>query len=276
MKIETVNIEFKGELSMCRSGRNKMGLKILVIGLSFAFAIPGFSSELKSARIYPTGKITIYNGDQKVGEFSKEAPFPDGFLIAAEGRCGVKMENVYLVAEDSSLFSVASAANLRELVIQKGTVYFAVSNNSPSLSFVTPDGTLAVVELLLNAATGNSQLKGYVSVKNDGSEIGVIRGGAMIVSTHDGEMIIESGQRLILAQADMDVGAPEELETGDEDEGKPEELAKEKKTGLSRNTKIILGVIGGGVVLGGFGALAAGGAGGGGGGGTVSPSSPTP
>ena len=256
------------------SGRKKLGLKFLAIGLSFALAIPAFSSDLTSARIYPTGKITIYSGNQRVGEFNKEAPFPEGFLIAADGRCGVKMDNVYLVAEDKSLFSVASAANLRKLLIKEGTVYFAVTKNSPSLSFITPAGNLAVLEILLNAATDSPQLKGYVSVKQNGSELGIIKGGSMIVSTQQGEMMIESGQRLILAQADLDVGAPEETEASDEKKGQEEKAGQEEKPEMSKNTKIIVGVIAAAAVAGGIGALAGGGGGGGGGGGSVSPSSP--
>jgi len=259
---------------MCRAKKNKLGLKFFAIGLSFALTLPGFSSELKSGRIYPTGKITIYSGNQRVGEFNKEASFPEGFLIAADGRCGVKMEDIYLVAEDGSLFSVATVANLRELLIKKGILYFAVSDMYRSLSFTTPSGSFAVLDILLNAATDSPQLKGYVAVKPNGSELGVIGGGSMIVSTQQGEMMIKSGQRLILAQADMDIGAPEELETVDEKAGKEEKAEK------SKTKKIILVAIIGAVIAAGAGAL--GGGGGGGGysasdsGGPISPSSPTP
>ena len=260
------------------SGRNKLGLSILAIGLSFTLALPGFSSEFKSARIYPTGKITIYNGNQRVGEFNKEAPVPEGFLIAADGRCGVRMEDIYLVAEDKSLFSVATSANLRKLLIKEGTLYFAVSDMSRSLNFVTPSGTLAVLDILLNTAANSPKLKGYVSVKQNGSEIGIIEGGSMIVSTQQGEMMIESGKKLTLAQADMDVGAPEETEASDEKEGKEEKDGKEEKPGMSRNQKIIVGAIAVAAVAVGVGALAGGGGGGGGGGGddggSISPSSP--
>jgi hypothetical protein len=260
------------------SGRNKLGLKILAIGLSFALALPGFSSELKSARIYPTGKITIYSDNQIVGEFSKEAPFPEGFLIAADGKCGVKMEDIYLVAEDRSLFSVANSANLRKVLIKEGTLYFAVSDMSRSLNLITPFGTLAVLDILLNAATGSPQLKGYVAVKQNGSEIGVLEGGSMIVSTQRGEMMIESGQQLTLAQADMDVGAPEEIETSDEKKDKDVKEGKEEKAGVSKTTKIVIGVVGAAVFAGGIAALAGGGGGGGSGSGnggdSTSPSSP--
>ncbi len=267
---------------MGRSGRNKWGLKLLAIALSLALAIPGFSSEINLARIYPTGKITIYNGDQKVGEFKNEAPFPEGYLIAADGKCGVRMDDIYLVAEDGSLFSVVTSDILRKLLVKKGTVYFAMSEMSHSLSFITPSGNLAVLDILMKAAAGRPKLKGYVSVKENVGKVGIIGGGSMIVSTRQGEMMLEPGQQLTLAQADMDVGAPEELETDDEEEVKPEEAAKEekavgeKKAGLTRTTKIIIGVVSGAAVLGGIGALAAGGGGGGGGGDTVSRSSPTP
>ena len=263
---------------MCRTRKIKLGVKFLAIGLSFALALPGFSSELKSARIYPTGKITIYSGNQRVGEFNKEAPVPEGFLIATDGRCGVRMADIYLVAEDKSLFSVATSANRRELLIKEGTVYFAVSDMSRSLNFITPFGMLAVLDILLNSATDSSKLKGYVSVKQNGSEIGIIEGGSMIVSTQQGETMIESGKKLTLAQADLDVGAPEETKTTDEKEGQEEKTGKEGKAGLSKNRKMILGAIGVAAVAVGVGALAGGGGGGGGGdsdgGGPISPSSP--
>ena len=182
---------------------------------------------------------------------------------------------------------MATSANPRKLLVKEGTVYFAISKMSYSLSFITPSGSVAVLDILLNAATVSSPLKGYVSVKQNSSELGIIKGGSMIVSTQQGEMMIESGQRIILAQADMDVGAPEELEPSDEEEGKAEEAvrdeeaAMEKKTGMSNNTKIILGAVSGAVVIGGIAALAAGGGGGGDSGGnggddSVSRSSPTP
>ena len=124
---------------------------------------------------------------------------------------------------------------------------------------------------------GRPQLKGYVAVKQSGSELGIISGGSMIVSTQQGEMIIKSGQRLILAQAELDIGPPEEKEEAAKKED------KEKKPGLSKGAKITMGAIGtlaiaaGVVALAGGGGGGSGGSGGGGGGGSsVSPSSPTP
>ena len=71
--------------------------------------------------------------------------------------------------------------------------------------------------------------------------------------------MIESGKQLILAQADMDVGAPKETETSDEKEGQEEKAGKEQKPEMSKTTKIIVGVVAVAAVAGGLGALAGGG-----------------
>ncbi len=269
---------------MIRAGI-KSGFKIMAVGLSFTLALSCLASELTFARLYPSGKVTIYNRNQKIGEFSREAPLPEGFLIAADGRCGVKIQSVYLVAEDQSLFSISTAKNIQRLSIKKGTIYFATAGNIPALSFATPSGDLAVLDIVLNAAIGTRQLKGYVSAGSEGSELGVIEGGSMIVSTQQREMMIKSGQRLILSQAEMDIGTPQPEEKPAEKETPKTEPKQEtpegqvKKAGKPINKNIILGAVGGAVLLAGIGALAGGGgggSGGSGGGSPISPSSPTP
>jgi hypothetical protein len=249
----------------------KIELKLLAVCLSVTLAVPGFSSELKYARILPEGKITIYSGDQKIGEYRKEAPLPIGYLISSDGRCYVKTDGLYLVAEDKSLFSVDAVADRKELLIKNGTLYFALSKMPHSLSFITPAGIVAAREILLNAAAGSRLLKGYVSVQQGESEVGIIEGGSMMVSTQQGDMMIKSGRKIKLAQADMDIGPPKDKEEDKEKVDKKQE--EKKKPGMSKNVKITLGVVGTLALLGAFAALGGGG-GGGGGGESVSPFSP--
>lgn len=251
--------------------KKRSGLQIFAVALTLLISNPGFSSGLTSARIFPTGKINFYNGDQKVGEYSREAPFPEGYLIAPKGKCGVKLEDLYLVAEDKSLFSVDAETNRLKLLVKNGTVYFAISRLSRVLSFITPEGIVDARELIMNAAADNRLLKGYVTVNEGASEIGVVEGGSMAVSTQQGDMIIMSGQRIILAQAEMDIGLPK---TRPPAEKKPE---PQKKSGIAKGTKIALYVISPAAVIAAGAALGGGGGGGGDTAGSpVSPSSPTP
>ncbi|GAG49846.1 unnamed protein product, partial [marine sediment metagenome] len=76
-------------------------LKAWVVFVSFAFATAGFA-----ARIIPTGKVSIIKDGKVIGEFSQEAPFPEGSLLRCEEKCAVKLDDVYMVAEPDTVFSV--------------------------------------------------------------------------------------------------------------------------------------------------------------------------
>ena len=252
---------------MVKLHRNKRCLKALVITILVVFATSAWASDLDSARIMPSGKVSIYRGDQRVGELTAEAPLPVGDLLACEGDCAVRLDDFLLVGADKSLFSITAKPNSRELAVKKGTVYFALTELRHSLVFATPGGAVTVQQLILNAANaaeGNT-LKGYVEVSDETSEIGVIEGGSMRVSAGDEETTIQSGQKIMLAQ--NETGET----TGDETDTPPENESKNwQKPAL----------IGAGVLAAGIAAIAiassggGGGGGGGGGNGSSSPSSP--
>jgi hypothetical protein len=248
------------------------------------FSSTAFSTELSGDRLIPQGKVTLFKENQKIGECNFEAPLPKDTLLSVQGQCGVKMKNIYLVAMDKSLFSIKTGGDSRILSLENGTVFFALS--SMPLMFQTPQKLITTNEILLNTSSGSGLLKGYISVENRVTKIGVLEGGSMVLTIGDDETTrLKSGQELQLAQADLfDVPAKEtEEEAAKKTKEKPvKETATETAapteavvetttvTGVS-TTSIIAGV----AVLGAA-AAAAGGGGGGGGGGSppASPSSP--
>ncbi len=179
---------------------NNLFIKLLVVLVVTVFSTSGFCAGLNSGRIFPKGKVFIYKDGQKVGEFSKEAPLSNGALMECKGRCGVKLRDLHLVAEDNSVFSVSTDLYSRELYVSKGTVYFAVSNMDRTLVFKTDHGSFTTKQVLLNASADGGVLKGYIKASPDGSELGVLDGGTMTVSTFEGDKIIRSGKRILLAQ----------------------------------------------------------------------------
>ena len=221
-----------------------------------------------SDRIYPTGGVTLHRGDQIVGTYTREAPLPEGVTIRSDGRCGVKLDDWYLVAEDKTVFSVRSSPRQRNLFIESGTLYFKTDKMNRALSFFTPAGPISVQNVRINAAFGASGVKGYLTVSGQQSELGVAEGGSMDVLIDDGLVTVQSGQRIILAQAIMDIGPAESEPTA----AQPPAPA-EPDRGLSSGQKIAVGALGVGAVAGVLIGLGGGG-GGGGGGGVVSPSSP--
>lgn len=183
-----------------RLRHKKVGRFALLLAL-VSFTSTGFCAGTLSPTLVPNGKVLVYQGKQLVGQLTAEAPLPEGKLLVVNGKCGVKMDGFYLVAADQSKFSIQSSKTDKSLQVKSGKVYFAISKLADSLTFVTPAGTVIARQVLLNAATGNGLLKGYVEVTPKGSEIGVIEGGSMIVATSEGTQKINSGKRLLLAAA---------------------------------------------------------------------------
>lgn len=242
--------------------KNQTKFKVIAIFALLAFASTTFASGLSVGRIIPKGKVTLFQGNQKIGEFSSEAPFPEGTLLSVQGECGVKMSDLYLVATDKSLFSVTTDPDSRILAVKNGTVYFALSSMPHTLVFQTPDGVVTTHQILLNASTESGLMRGYVSVADGISRIGVLEGGSMLLSVGDGKtMKINAGQELRLAQAGL-------FEEEEEEEAKIEEEEEVEPTeGMSTTTKVLIGL----ATVGGIAAAAGGG---GGGGGAPPPASP--
>ena len=156
-----------------------------------------------TGRLLPNGQVKVYRGDQLVSVLSEEAPLPEGVMLAPEGPCGLRMDNLYVVADDGSRFAIAGGEGGRELLIREGTLYFAMSGATGPLAFHTPDGVVTTQRMILNAAAGGGLLKGYVDATPDGTRMGVLEGGSLVVLTADGERTIESGKQITLAQADL-------------------------------------------------------------------------
>jgi hypothetical protein len=233
---------------MCSLRRKIVGIKLLVFWLSFLMVSQGVFAFAGSDRIYPAKKVTLYRDDKVVGVYTKEAPLPNGSVIATEGRCAVKLEDLYLVAEDQSVFSINTTGRQRNLFIEKGTIYFKTSEMKRSFAFITPDGPINVQRIRLNAAFGDGSIKGYVTVREDQSELGIPEGGSMDVFTDKGLMTIKPGNKMILAQADMDIGVPEDEEPAAQKSPEPTQKWSGSKTvaigalGIAAAAGIILGL----------------------------------
>ena len=219
---------------MLQIAKSKSCIKAIVTIVLLAFATAGFASGLHPARIIPTGKVFVYQGGEKVSELSAEAPLPEGYLLLCDGKAGVKMDGLYWVAADKSLFSVTTKADSLEFELQEGTAYFALSELPRPLVFITPHGVFTAQEAMLNASTDGALLKGYVAATSEGTEIGVIEGGSLLISSSEGEKLIQAGNRIKVAQ-NTDQGAASAASTP-KNPG-----AKSEKT---KRKTIILGLIG--------------------------------
>ena len=262
--------------------KSRIKINAIVLFLTIALLSTGVAVGAGSDRIFPTKKVTIYDGDKKVGVYTKEAPFPEGATISTNGRCAIKLGDLFLVGEDQSVFSSNTSGRQRNIFVREGIIYFKTSAMRHPLTLITPDGHITVQNIRLDVAFNDHSIKGYLAVTKGHSELGVVEGGSMDVLTDNGQVTIKSGHNIILSQADMDIGAPPKGEKPVEGEPqkpsgeKPAEEVPQKPKAVSwTGTQIALATLG---ALAGFGLIigvaGGGGGGGSGGGGTVSPSSP--
>jgi len=177
----------------------KVGLVSLAL---IAFTVNGFGMEGNAGRIIPTDKVYMLKDGQTIGSYSSEAPLPESTLLKTQGDSAIKLPDLYLVAVDKSQFAISNADTSRELRVKEGTVYFALSKLPQALVFTTPEGFVTVQQVILNASTEKFTLKGYVAVSEKGSEIGVIEGGSLLISTADGDQLVKAGNRILLAQSE--------------------------------------------------------------------------
>jgi|GEM_PF-680473 len=263
--------------------KNKTRLSVITVFVILMFASTGFSAGSSAGRILPKGTVSLFHDNQKIGEFSSEAPLPEDTLMSVQGQCGVKLSDLYLVAVDKSLFSVTTDSDSRRLTVKTGIVYFALSALPRALVFQTPDGVITTREVMLKTASNGQSLKGYVLVEKGITRVGVLEGGTMVMMVDDGRPItIDAGHELRLAQAeifkeDKEEGKTEEGAQEGAPEGTPEGTPAEEPTGTEVSTSGVsttAAVVGGIVLVGAGIGLAAGGGGGGDDGGGGSPASP--
>lgn len=220
---------------MIRMNKHPFALKLVILMTSFAFAAVGFSANANSGRIIPKGTVSVIKDGKIVGEFTQEAPLPEGSLLKCQGQCTVRMNDAYLVAEHDTVFSVTPMADSNELLVQEGTVYFSVNEASRPMNFNTPSGAVTTRRTSLT----DNELRGYVRVSGNESEVGVIRGGTMIVDTPNGEMAIMQGKQVTLALVEPGATAAEPTGTG----------------GSTMAANVALGVVGTAVIVGGIWAI---------------------
>jgi hypothetical protein len=190
---------------------------LTVIFLVLGFIPNAFSGDIQNSSLIPGDRVTVFRDGEKIAEYTKEMPVPEGSMLFCEGRCVVKLNEIAMVVEDKSTVGIDSQNNSRYLYVKDGTVYFGISAIPQPLVFLTPAGSVSANQVILKAAADTNMLEGYVSVGKNGSELGVIDGGSLRIATSDGQKILHPGQRILLAQADMGGGAAGGG-TGDDDD----------------------------------------------------------
>lgn len=168
----------------------------------FTFFFVGATPALSGSRIMPTGSVKVYEGGKLVQVLKQESALPDGAMLTTEGKCGVHTEDFFLVADDGCTFSIIDGVNRKDLRVDSGVVYFAITQKTGKLSFITPAGVISTQRILFNADSNGGLVKGYLDVSKSQVQLGVLEGGSMVVNTANGNEKIIAGKQITLSMAD--------------------------------------------------------------------------
>jgi len=159
-----------------------------------------------AARVIPTGKVDIYDGAKKVGELSSEAPLPVGKILTSTEKFGVRLDGIYLVANENTRFGVRHLSGGTDIFVEEGRVYFVLNEVTDNLTLSTPQDTVTVQSALIHASTDASSIRGYLLYEDNQMEIGVIDGGQLVVADASGQRMIESGNSLRFQKVQAQLG----------------------------------------------------------------------
>jgi len=189
-----------------RRVRNKGLMQVMAVLMVFSFSSWVMAAGLIGARVIPSSKVAIYDGVKKVGEISNEAPLPEGKILSSNEKFGLKLDGIYLVATEKTKVAVSPISGGQDIFVQEGVVYFALAGIKNTLTFSSPQDSVTVQNVIVNASTSTPMIKGYVSFQNDQMEIAVLEGGQLMVVNARGQQVIDPGSRWMVLKAQADLG----------------------------------------------------------------------
>ncbi len=174
----------------------KSFLKAVALGAAMSFFVA--TSGFAAGGSVVTGNISVYKGGELVSTLSGQNPIEDGVLFTCQGRCMVKSEGISLIGSDGARIAVDSADDTFNLYIKEGKVDYTITNNSRTITFVTPDGAYSVADVVFDAAS-QSVVKGSVVVDAEGATHISVTEGKLVFATADGMQAVTAGNKIILA-----------------------------------------------------------------------------
>jgi hypothetical protein len=169
------------------------------ISLFLATAILVAQPLLAAPRLVPQGSVKMIDSGIVV---DKEMPVPAGMLMACTGQCYIEANGLQLMGSDKTVFAVHEEAELFSVMVQEGTVDFALRADSKPVEFKTPFDSMTGKPYLIPAST-DSVVRGTLQVSDDKAVLTMTQG-SLELTNAQGQKLVHAGSAIVLAQAVTD------------------------------------------------------------------------
>lgn len=153
-------------------------------------------------RLVPQGSVKKLDSGVVMDQ---EMPVPAGSLMACNGQCYVEANGLQLMGADKTVFAVQENAERYSVMVQKGSLDFALGANAKPVEFKTPFDTLDVKPYAVQTGS-DAVVRGNLQVTDDRALLTLTQGSLELTGA-DGQKLIHAGNTLVLAQANTEGGA---------------------------------------------------------------------
>lgn len=151
---------------------------------------------LAGPRLVPQGSVKLLDSGAVV---DKEMPAPAGMLMACSGQCYIEANGMQLMGSDKTVFAVHEERDRFSVMVQEGTVDFALSAETKPVEFTTPFDSINARPYMLPASS-DSVARGTLQVTKERAVLTMTEGSLELINSA-GQKLIHAGNSIVLAQA---------------------------------------------------------------------------
>jgi hypothetical protein len=166
------------------------------ISLFLTTAILVAQPLLAAPWLVPQGSVKMVSTGIVV---DKEMPAPAGMLMACTGQCFIEANGLQLMGSDKTVFAVHEEADRFSVLVQEGSVDFALRADTKPVEFETPFDNMTAKPYLIPAST-DSVVRGTLQVSGNKAVLTMTEGSLELVNA-EGQKLIHAGNAIVLAQA---------------------------------------------------------------------------
>ena len=179
--------------------KNVLALVVLTALLSR----PLYAGPWNSPRLVPSGSVKIL---ETGAEMDREIPAPSGVLMACRGQCYVESAGMQILGADGTIFAVQEEDERFCVLVQKGSLDFALSAEAKPLELRTPFDTLSAKPYLLPAGR-EALIRGNLQVTDDKEVLTVAQGSLQLTNSTRQEILLHTGNALTMTQSPYTAGS---------------------------------------------------------------------
>lgn len=156
---------------------------------------------LAGPQLIPQGSVKLLDSGAIV---DKEMPVPAGMLMACSGQCYIEANGMQLMGSDKTVFAVHEESDRFSIMVQQGTVDFALKAETKPIEFTTPFDSISAKPYMLPASS-DSVARGTLQVTEKRAVLTMTQG-SLELTNSDGNKLIHAGNSIVLAQATVQGG----------------------------------------------------------------------